>query len=114
MTVIAARCDDNGMNEDERVTDNRADSRLELKADGAVAELTYRRRANRLVLVHTGVPESLGGRGIGGHLVQAAVDRALSEGLTVVPLCPFARSWLERHPETASAVNVDWGEPPED
>lgn len=102
------------MNEDEKVTDNSANSRFELKTDGAVAELRYRRRANRLVLLHTEVPEPLGGHGIGGRLVQAAVDRALSEGLTVVPLCPFARNWLERHPEAASAVNVDWGEPPED
>ena len=102
------------MNEDERVTDNHAESRFELKADGAVAELMYRRRADRLVLLHTEVPGSVGAHGIGGRLVQAAVDRARSEGLTVVPLCPFARSWLERHPEAASAVNVDWGEPPED
>jgi predicted GNAT family acetyltransferase len=42
------------------------------------------------------------------------VDRAVSEGLTVIPLCPFARSWLERHPEMAATVNVDWGEPPDD
>ena len=96
------------MNADERVTDNRAESRFELTVDGAVAELIYRRRANRLVLIHTEVPESLEGRGLGGNLVKAAVDRA------VIPLCPFARSWLERHPETAATVNVDWGEPPED
>jgi uncharacterized protein len=102
------------MNEDEKVTDNSADSRFELKINGAVAELRYRRRADRLVLLHTEVPAPLGGHGIGGRLVQAAIDRALSEGLTVVPLCPFARGWLERHPEAASAVNVDWGEPPED
>jgi len=25
-----------------------------------------------------------------------------------VPLCPFARSWLERHPDEASAVPIDW------
>lgn len=96
------------------MTDNRADSRFELKSDGVFAELMYRRRADRLVLLHTEVPDSLGGHGIGGRLVKAAVDRALSEGLTVVPLCPFARSWLEQHPETASTVDVDWGEPPED
>jgi predicted GNAT family acetyltransferase len=102
------------MNKDERVIDNRADSRFELTVDGAVAELIYRRRADRLVLLHTEVPKALGGRGIGGQLVQAAVERASSEGLTVVPLCPFARSWLERHPAVAENVNVDWGEPPED
>ncbi|MDR2986206.1 MAG: N-acetyltransferase [Nocardiopsaceae bacterium] len=102
------------MNADERVTDNRAESRFELPVDGAVGELNYRRRANRLVLIHTEVPKRLEGHGVGGTLVKAAVDRAASEGLTVVPLCPFARSWLERHPETADTVNVDWGEPPDD
>jgi predicted GNAT family acetyltransferase len=102
------------MNADERVTDNRAESRFEVTLDGALSELIYRRRADRLVLIHTEVPEELEGHGLGGTLVKAAVDRAVSEGLTVVPLCPFARTWLERHPETAATVNVDWGEPPED
>lgn len=102
------------MNADERVTDNTAESRFEVTVDGVVAELIYRRRANRLVLIHTEVPERLEGHGLGGTLVKAAIDRAVSDGLTVVPLCPFARSWLERHPETAATVNVDWGEPPDD
>jgi predicted GNAT family acetyltransferase len=102
------------MNEGERVTDNRSESRFELAADGALSVLIYRRRADRLVLVHTDVPESLGGRGVAGMLVQAAVDRAAGEGLTVVPLCPFARKWLERHPQVASEVTVDWGPPPDD
>ena len=102
------------MNAAESVTDNRADSRFELTVDGAVAELVYRRRADRLVLIHTEVPSRLEHQGLGGALVKAAVDRAVSEGLTVVPLCPFARTWLERHPEAAATVNVDWGEPPED
>ncbi len=103
-----------GMSDTGQVTDNHEKSRFELTADGQMAELVYRRRADRLVLVHTGVPESLGGRGIGGILVQAAVDRAAAEHLTVVPLCPFARSWLERRPDVASTVTVDWGEPPDD
>src|SRR5262249_35231545 len=70
--------------------------------------------ADRLVLLHTEVPAALGGRGLGGRLVRAAVERASGEGLTVVPLCPFARTWLERHPDVAENVTVDWGEPPED
>jgi predicted GNAT family acetyltransferase len=93
------------------VTDNTDASRFELALDGQLAELTYRRRANRLVLVHTGVPDALGARGIGGQLVSAAVERAAAEGLTVVPLCAYARSWLERHPDTAAKVTIDWGGP---
>ncbi len=94
-----------------QVIDNAEKSRFEVSMDGVLAELTYRRRAGRLILVHTGVPEELGGRGLGGMLVRAAITKATAEGLTVVPLCPFARSWLERHPDVASGITVDWGEP---
>src|SRR5260370_34773140 len=89
-------------------SDNTGASRFELREDGRLAELVYRARGDRLVLVHTEVPVELEGRGIGGRLVTAAVDRAAREGLTLVPLCPFARGWLERHPEAASKAVIDW------
>lgn len=96
------------------VIDDHDESRFKIVIDGAVAELTYRRRADRLVLIHTEVPDKLGGRGLGGQLVQAAVDRAAKERLTLVPVCPFARDWLKRRPEIADIVDVDWGAPPDD
>jgi predicted GNAT family acetyltransferase len=89
------------------VVDNEDASRFELAVDGHVAELAYRHRGDRLVLLHTGVPDELEGRGLGGVLVSAAVERALQQGLTVVPSCPFARGWLKRHPEVASKVPID-------
>jgi uncharacterized protein len=95
-----------------RVTDNQAESRFELRVGGHLAELRYRRNGNRLVLIHTETPVELEGRGIGGRLVSAAIDRAAREGLTVVPLCPFARSWLGRHPDVASRTVMDWGKAP--
>ncbi|MFZ0187725.1 MAG: GNAT family N-acetyltransferase [Streptosporangiaceae bacterium] len=91
------------------IIDNTDASRFELHADGSLAELVYRIRGDRLVLIHTEVPVELEGRGIGGRLVTAAVDRAAREGLTLVPLCPFARDWLERHPEAAGKAIIDWG-----
>ena len=93
---------------DVAVTDNKDGSQLEIRADGQLAELMYRTRAGRLILVHTEVPEALGGRGLGGELVRAAIRKAKAESMTLVPLCPFARSWLERHPDEAKAVPVDW------
>ena len=45
-----------------------------------------------------------------GTLVAAAVDRAAREGMTVVPLCPFARGWLQRYPGTAAKATIDWGQ----
>jgi predicted GNAT family acetyltransferase len=89
------------------VTDNRAASRFEYSSGGRLAELTYRLRAGRLVLLHTGTPPELEGHGIGSALVRAAIDRAAREGLVVVPLCPFARAWLKRHPDEASQVTID-------
>lgn len=81
-------------------------------AEGAgvaeVAELRYHRSGDRLALLHTGVPAHLEGRGIGGALVRAAVALAETEGLTVVPYCPFARRWLEEHPDVAATVTIDW------
>ena len=95
------------MDEIPPVVDNEAASRFELAIDGHVAELVYRRHGDRLVLVHTGVPDELEGRGVGGMLVRAAIDRAVEEGLTVVPQCPFARRWLERHPEVAGRATIE-------
>jgi len=102
-----ARCDDDWVTDTPRITDNQAASRFELVADGKLAELQYRRRGNRLVLIHTGVPAELEGHGLGGALVAAALERAEREGLTVVPLCPFAQAWLDRHPEAAAEVTID-------
>ena len=73
--------------------------RFEVRTDEGVAFLTYERRDGRLVVMHTEVPSTLEGRGIGGQLVQAAVAFATQEQLKVLPLCPFARTYLRRHPE---------------
>jgi uncharacterized protein len=96
------------------VVDNTERHRFEINEDGHRAELVYEVRGNELVLVHTGVPEALGGRGLGGVLVAAALDRAAAEDLTVVPQCPFARSWLEKHPDEAARANIKWPPAPED
>lgn len=28
------------------------------------------------------------------------------------PDCPYARTWLERHPDVAARVTIDWTSPP--
>jgi predicted GNAT family acetyltransferase len=104
-----AGCDDVHVSDAPQVTDNQAESRFEFDTDGHVAVLMYRRNGKRLVLIHTDVPAELEGQGIGGRLVVAAIDRAAREGLTIVPLCPFAHSWLERHADQAARVAIDWG-----
>ena len=40
-----------------------------------------------------------GGHGLGGTLVRGALDDVRARGGSVVPLCPFVRGWIDRHPE---------------
>ncbi len=95
--------------EEPEIIDARDESRFVYRDGDTEAELSYHLNGSRLVLIHTEVPDALGGRGLGGRLVTAALERAGREGLTVVPWCPFARDWLERHPDAASRVAIDWG-----
>ena len=94
------------------VVDATGESRFAIPGDGGLeAELVYRVEGDRLELIHTGVPEAWGGRGIGGRLVRTALQRARAEHLTVVPWCPFARRWLLDHPDETAGVAVDWHTP---
>ena len=94
------------------IVDDVASSRFLHVEDGHEAELVYRAEEGRLVLVHTGVPDELGGRGLGGRLVRAAIERAARTGETVAPWCPFARKWLQDHPDESATVTIDWTPPP--
>lgn len=78
------------------------------KAGTAHATLEFRRRANRFIITHTVVLPGSEGRGLAGELVRAAVAYAAQRNLTVVPLCPFARAWLRRHPDVAATATVEW------
>ena len=95
-----------------QVVDVPAEDRFVVRTDGAEAELVYRVSGGRIYLIHTEVPESLGGRGIAGQLVRASLRRAEADRLTIVPWCPFARRWLKEHPDEAGGVHVDFTTPP--
>lgn len=90
------------------IVDNTAASRFEIRMDGHIAVLVYELDGTRFRIIHTIVPEVLGGHGLAARLVQAAVARAQAEGLTIIPDCPFARSWLEKHSDVAETVSIEW------
>ncbi|GGE98984.1 N-acetyltransferase [Stappia taiwanensis] len=74
--------------------------RYVLLLDGHEAEMTYSRAgATTIIIDHTGVPDALRGRGAGKALVQRGVEDARAEGRRIVPLCPFAKAEIARHPE---------------
>lgn len=91
-----------------QVVDLPTENRFVVRVDGVEAELLYRVAKDHLFLIHTEVPDALGGRGIAGRLVRAAIRRAQSDHLTIVPWCPFARRWLKEHPDETGGITVDF------
>ena len=87
------------------VENNEAAKRFEARVDGKVAFIQYRYEKDRIVMIHTEVPDSLGGRGLAGKLAHAALEYARAEGLKVVPLCPYVASYIRKHPEYQSLVH---------
>lgn len=75
--------------------------RYVLNIEGHEAELVYIISAGTMRIAHTGVPTELGGRGIGGRLVQHAVGEARKRGLKVDPACSFAAREFSKHTEYA-------------
>jgi uncharacterized protein len=87
------------------VVDDAAAHRFEIRVDGAVAGFAeYRRRGGSVAFTHTVVEDAFEGRGLGSVLARGALDAVRAEGSTVLPFCPFIRSWMQRHPEYTDLV----------
>jgi predicted GNAT family acetyltransferase len=97
---------------DLEVVDLIPESRFVIRGTDGEAELVYSLEDDRLFLVHTEVPPAWSGQGVGARLVRAALRRARTEGLTIVPWCPYARRWLKEHPDEAGGVRIDYQIPP--
>ena len=86
------------------ITHDPARHRFTAPAGDGVAELAYRELSDgRVDIVHTEVPPSAQGEGVGAALVERALAWAAEEGREVVASCPFARSYLERRTGGAGA-----------
>ena len=89
----------------EEIIDNVDRKRFELHVDGELAALiTYGRNPGTLALTHTETEEGFGGHGYATRLVAHAIGVAQADGLEVLPICPFVRSYLLKHPELLSLV----------
>lgn len=87
------------------VVDNPAEDRYEICVGGELAGFTqYRQRPAGLAFTHTEIDDRFEGQGLGGKLVAFALDDARSRGLAILPLCPFVKSYIERHPEYLDLV----------
>jgi len=64
------------------------------------AEMIYNvTSANKMIIEHTEVGESLRGQNIGLELVHAGVEYARHHGLKIIPICSFAKKVLDKKPD---------------
>jgi len=90
---------------DIEVTDNPDKARFEIAVNGELAGFVlYHLRGNQIAFTHTETDDRFRGHGLAGQLVREALDAARERHLTVLPYCPFVRSWISGHPEYADLI----------
>lgn len=88
------------------ITDNAGRKRYEIRLNGEPAGFAEYEPAEggTLVLTHTEVDPAFEGKGVGGSLARGVLDDVRAQGRTVIPLCPFIKGWILRHPEYRDVV----------
>ena len=73
---------------------------------GVEAEMTFSRASPKLIIIdHTGVPDIYRGQGIGAKLAEHAIEAARAGGWKIIPLCPFMKAQVQRHPEWMDVIS---------
>ena len=71
-----------------------------------LAEMTYVWvGANKIIIDHTEVDDSLRGQGAGKSLVMEAVNFARAEKTKILPLCPYAKSVFDKTEEIRDVLS---------
>jgi predicted GNAT family acetyltransferase len=70
----------------------------------------YVTRDGRRVFTHTEVDDPHTGSGVAASLVRHALDDMRAREMKIVPLCPFFRSYIARHPEYEDLVDGEMTE----
>ena len=67
------------------------------QGEEVLAEMIYSIKNDKLLIIeHTEVADTLRGKNVGYQLVKRAVEYAKQNHLRIIPLCPFAKSILDK------------------
>ena len=86
------------------IVNNEKEQQFQVRADGELASLEYRFYKGDIALMHTEVPDQLGGRGIASALAEFALIYARDHKMPVIVYCPFVAGYLKKHPEYQALV----------
>jgi hypothetical protein len=79
--------------------------RYEVFVDGELAGWSeYRGGGDPRAFTHTEIDPRFEGQGVGSALVRQAIEDVRARGMHVLPMCPFVRAYLARHPEDLDVV----------
>ena len=91
------------------VKDNPAQHRFETNIEGHTAFIVYKLRPGVITVLHTEVPRQLEGRGIAATMTKYVLNFTAANDLQLVPLCPYMRAYLKKHPEYQHLVHKGGG-----
>jgi len=96
------------MNYDEqKLTINAPSHRMEMEIEGGVAFIDFKHIKNKFFFIHTEVPIAMRRKGAGTAIVQKTLQYAKENNLTIIPVCPFVQSYLQKHKEWNSIIAPD-------
>ena len=59
---------------------------------------------DKIIIDHTEVNVGNNGKGFGKKMVEKAVAFAREKGISILPLCPFAKSVFDKNPEFSDVL----------
>ena len=84
--------------------DNTDKSRFEVEIQDKMAIMDYKKKDNKLYILHTEVPKEFEGKGIASAMVKKVLNLIKEKDMKLVSLCPFVSGYIKRHPEYKSFI----------
>ncbi len=84
---------------------NEKEHRFEIEVEGIIAFIDYKETHSQIALVHTEVPEIIGGKGVAAALVEKTLNYLEKHDNTLLPFCPYVFAYIKKHPEWKRIVD---------
>lgn len=86
------------------IVDNKIFSQYEMRINGNLAKIEYSNKSGKIFLIHTEIPEELAGQGVASYLTKETFRLIEEQGMKIVPMCKYIKTFVRKHPEYHSLV----------
>lgn len=84
---------------------NKEKNRYELHVGEYFSLVKYKINKEGVVhMIHTETPPELKGQGVASVLIEKSLQDIKEQGRKVYPLCPFVKTYIQKHPEWKEIV----------